>query len=88
MCSGIYIAALVLFDLLGDEFLAGYLTWPGGILSFGLLSVLPESLVPLFVTTLGNIVLLVLGAFINVFSVYLLLRLAMIWIFGERLDGQ
>jgi hypothetical protein len=88
MCGGIYIAALVLFYLLGAGHLAGYLTWPGGILSFGLVDVLPESLVPFFFTTPGNIALLVSGAFINVFSSYLILRLVMIQMFGERPAGE
>ena len=88
MCGGIYIAALVLFYLLGEDILAGYLTWPGGVLSFGLVDALPESLVPFFFTTPGNIALLVAGAFINVFSAYLILRLVMIQSFGERPAGE
>jgi hypothetical protein len=85
MCGAIYVGAVILFYLVDEAPLAGYLTYPGGMLVFGLADyAVPQSLEPFLFTALGNIALLVSGTLINVFSAYLLLRLVMVQLAGEK----
>jgi hypothetical protein len=87
LCGGIYIGALVLFFLSGEGLFAGYLALPGWIWAIGLVDVVPAGtpLESFLISPGGNILLLILGASINVISAYLILRLLLVWKFGERM---
>lgn len=84
-CGGIYIGALVLFFLLGEGILAGYLTLPGGFLAYGLANLVPigTPLNAVLMSVAGNVLLLIVGAAINVVSAYLILRLLLVRRFGK-----